>query len=475
MSNYIICGKLDNQVQIGRKSPNDSIKIRVRNQDLELPRQDSYLSVSANESTIFFNERIWQFPDFFIMMENKGLRRLLVLTNKERIFIIESAANYGIRVDVLEILFPIFSEIKYNSVLKFNLDVIRKCQKKLKQLNIHTNSLSKYLSNQHLKSIARKLTYKNNFDSNFFFAYKDPYQEVFKFKEERKDRLIIALDFNSMYLDSMKGDFCAPGSIIYRDFRSEKMAPAILYCGVYRVRLIAAKPSFFLDYHPFLFKRFGSSHQFQMKSGDTIETLLHKNEIEYYTRFFNDFEIIEGLFSVETIAHPLLKKGLSLYDQRIYHRIRGDKISENYCKISIQHLHSATNQKKFKSKEFSNLTTIRNFLSSDFNINFDGISIDEMVVFLKRNKYFKLFDTHQGYKLSYLDTNGCGTIFSLSSQVIANARLKIIKTLEIFLNHNSVEICYSNVDSIHLSIQRDELENFINNNKNIISNELAGC
>lgn len=473
MSNYIICGKLDNQVRISQKSLNIAIKIRAKNPDLKIRNQDSYLSVSADKSTIFFNERIWQFPDFFIMIKNIGVRRLLVLTNKERLFIIESAVNHGIRVDVFEILFPIFSDIKYNSRLNFNLDVIKKYEKKLKQLNIYTNSLSKYLSYQHLKSTARKLPYKSDLDSNFFFAYKDPYQEVFKFKEERKDRFIIALDFNSMYLDCMRGDFCAPSSIIYRDFLSEKVAPAMLHSGVYRVRLIGAKPSFFLNYHPFLFKRFGRSHQFQMKSGDTIETLLHKNEVEYYTQFFNDFEIIEGLFSVETIAHPLLKKGLSLYDQRIYHRIRGDKISENYCKISIQHLHSATNQKKFISKEFPNLTTIRDFLSSDFNINFDGISIDEMVVFLKRNKYFQLFDTHQGYKLSYLDTNGCGTIFSLSSQVIANARVKIIKTLERFLKHNSVEICYSNVDSIHLSIHRDELDNFINNNKDIISNELG--
>ena len=271
----------------------------------------------------------------------------------------------------------------------------------------------------------------------------------------------------------MKGNFCAPTSIEYKDFRGNESTPPTLHNGIYRVRLVAAKPSFLLDYHPFLYKRLGRSHHFQMKSGDTIETLLHKNEVEYFTPFFQNVEILEGLFSTYTIEHPLLKKGLNLYAQRMYHRRRGDETRENFCKISMQHLHSVTNQKQFRNKKFNNLTQIRNFLSTQFTMGLEETNLDEMAEFLMRHKCFGLQRTIQGYQLSYLDIAGGSTVFSLSAQVVANARLKMLKTLESFIGHRSVEICYANVDSIHLSIDRDECEAFLAKNSNLISDQLG--
>lgn len=474
MSDYIVCGKLDNRVDLGPFSARAATKVRLHDQGLDPRRQAVSLLVSASEHNFWFDERIWDVAEFLSMALAKGVQSLLVLTNKENLYIVEHAAAYGLRVDVFEIKFPIFSGIKYSSRLSTNLEVLIKYQRKLDQLGICSDSLSKDLANQHLRAAVKKLRFKNGYDQKFFFAYKDAYQEVFKLKEERSDRLIIALDFNSMYVDSMKGKFCAPASIEYRDFRGGEPVPSTLHNGIYRVRLVAAKSTFLLGHHPFLYKQLGRSHHFQMKSGDTIETLLHKNEVEYFTPFFQHVEIIEGLFSLHTIEHPLLKKGLNLYAQRMYHRRRGDETGENFCKISMQHLHSATNRKQFRNKKFQNLAQIRNFLSTQFAMNLDETSLDEMADFLIRHKYFKLDRTLQGYhQLSYLDTAGSSMVFSLSAQVVANARLKILKTLEGFLSHRSVELCYSNVDSIHLSIHRDEVEAFLAKNSDVISDQLG--
>ena len=107
---------------------------------------------------------------------------------------------------------------------------------------------------------------------------------------------------------------------------------------------------------------------------------------------------------------------------------------------------------------------VRDFLSTSFMMNLDAIGLDEIAEFLTHHKYFGLTRTPQGYQLSYLDVSASSTVFSLSAQVVANARLKVVQTLERFLSHRSVELCYANIDSIHLSIHRDEVDAFLEQN-----------
>jgi hypothetical protein len=470
---YIVCGKLDNRVGMGPFPPRVKAKLRVHATRTALGRETLTLPVSAGEHGIWFDGRLWELGNFLLMAAARKIKRLLVLTNREYLNCVESVVAHGLRVDVFETSFSIFPDIKYSSCLRTNLDVLTKYLRKLDQLGITSDSLSKDLSDEHLRATVRKVRFKNGYDRDFFFAYKDGYQEVFKMKEERPDRVIIALDFNSMYLDSMKGSFCNPASIRYEDFRGTHLELSDLSNGIYRVRLLAAKQSFLLDHHPFRYKRLGRSYCFGIACGDTIETLLQKDEISYFASYFERVEIIEGLFSPDTIEHPLLKNGLKLYAQRLYHRRRGDRISENLSKLSLQHMHSATNQKRFSKRCFDNMDQVRNFLSKRFAMNLDTLNLDEVVDFLTRNKYFELNRTQQGYQLIYLDAGASSNIFSLSAQVVANARLKMLQTLERFLKHRTVELCYANVDSMHLSIHRDEVDAFFEQNRDMISDQLG--
>ncbi|MDA7087077.1 hypothetical protein PH586_11840 [Pseudomonas sp. SA3-5] len=471
--NYIICGKLDNRSDFGIFSKHATAKVRVRGERLGNVRQTATLPISAGESSVWFDGRPWDSKAFLAMAASKGIQRLCVLTSREYLYIVELASMYGMRVDIFEKNFPIFSNIKFSPSLRVNHEVLTKYLRKLGQLGIRSASLSKHLSQRHLLAILKKIRFKNSYDRNLLFAYKDGYQEVFKFKEERSDRVIVALDFNSMYLDCMKGEFCNPASIEYKNFQGQSAKQSNLANGFYRVRLRGAKQSFLLEHHPFRYKRLGRSYLFELNCGDTIETLLHKDEIDYYTAFFESIEILEGLFSEDTIEHPLLRTGLSLYSQRMYHRRRGDRVKENLCKASIQHMHSATNQNRFSKKTFDSMDKVRHFLSTEFAMNLDIISVDEIVDFLMRHKYFGLTLTPQGYQLSYLNAGASDTIFSLSAQVVATARLKMIKTIEQFMRYKTVELCYANVDSIHLSMKRDEVDGFLQQNHDLISDELG--
>jgi hypothetical protein len=472
MPDHIVCGKLDNRADLGVFATHRKAKVRLHVERRSPEMDDTILAISVGEKGVWFQDRLWK-TETFLATVSKNSKRLLVLTGREYLQVVELASTYGLGVDVFENNFPIFSGIKYSSCPRVNYDVLKKHLQKLHQLKVRDSSLSKDLAQQHLRTAVRKLRFKNKLDRHFFFAYKDGYQEVFKLKEERPERVIIALDFNSMYLDSMKGKFCSPTSIEYKHFGGSTNEPSDLATGIYRVRLVAAKQSFLLDHHPFRYKRLGRSYYFRMNCGDTIETLLHKDEVAYFAPFFDRVEIVEGLFSVETIEHPLLNQGLALYAQRMYHRRRGDRVKENLCKLSIQHMHSATNQKRFAKKGFKSMKEVQEFLSMKFAMNLDKIGLDEVANFLASHKYFELTRTHQRFLLSYLDIGAGSVVFSLSAQVVANARLKLLQTLEVFLNHPSVELCYANIDSIHLSIHREEINNFLESNQSMISDRVG--
>lgn len=470
---YIVCGKLDNKIELKSCNSHKETTTRLFAKRFKSEHQAKSISISYGKKGIWFEGSHWEPDAFYLKASTIGVRRLLVLTREEYFQIVELASAHNISIDIFEINFPIFSGIKYNSNARINYDVLTKNLLTLRRLGIHSKSLSRELSNRYWCEIAKKQQFKNTNDRYFFFAYCNGYQEVFKLREERENRIIVALDFNSMYVDCMRGEFCNPRSLEYRDFQGAIGLPSDLKHGIYRVRLIGARESFMLDHHPFIFKRLGQSWCFQLKAGNNIETLLHKEELIYFSQFFDQVELIEGLCSGNSIEHPLVKKGLSLYKDRLYHRRRGDRIKENLCKISMQHMHSASNQRIFSTQVFDDLQQVRDFLSNSFMMNLEMIDFGELAELLSHQKYFNLSRIAQKYRLSYLDIDSSSNLFCLSSQVVANARLKMVQTLERFLSQPSVEVCYTNIDSIHLSIHRDQLDTFLERNQDIISDELG--
>lgn len=468
----IVCGKLDRSTQLSTPRYRDDKIFRLTGTKATSSGRYTGWLVAANKQMVWFDGQTWSIDNFLAMAAERKARCLLVLTAREYIYLVEYAADHGLRVAALETAFPIFQDIKYNTCLRTNLDVLHKHVRKLIQLGISpAHTLSRQLSGKHLHSITRKLRVKNAHDRHFFMAYPDAYQEVFKLMEERPHRVIIALDFNAMYLDSMEGAFCNPSAVRYRDFRGLHANPACMPSGIYRVHLIGALPGFLLTHHPFRYKRLGKAHYFQMQRGETIEAVLHRDELAYFASGFERVEVFEGLVSDATIAHPLLKQGRQLYAQRQYHRRRGDSVRENLCKASLQHMHSATNQKRFAKKFFKNLEQVRDFVAINFAVDMEGVSDDEVMKLLIGHQYFGIIPIGSGYELTYLNTGATDNIFSLSAQVVANARLKLLKTLERFLSHQQVELCYANVDSIHLSVHCDEVQHFFDRHQDIISDK----
>lgn len=399
---------------------------------------------------------------------------LIVLTNREYLAALEAASLRGCPLYAFESRFPLFPQLRHATSLQANLATLRKLLRKVRQLGIVASSFSRDQSTRHLHRVARTLKFKSGLDRFFFFSLREGHQEVYKHIEERPDRAIVALDFNSMFADCLRGSFCEPRAIRHRAFDRPPAALDELDEGIYRVVLRGARPGFIQEHHPFLFRRLGRSFHFRLDVGGSVETLLHKSELLHFARFFDAVDVKEGFCSRRAIAHPLAKAAERLYARRRHARSRGDDALEQFCKSSLQLMHSATNQRHDRRTAFATPRELRDFLASNYSLSLDAqVPPADLQRFLGRSAYFGVRDRAEGLELRHLDIDAAGAVYCLSSGVLANARVKLLAAIERFVAYDSVEVCYANIDSVHLSIAKERLDGFLRHFEDIIGDSLG--
>jgi len=473
---HIVCGRFDPVVSLNVSDRKRLSRVRRIGTDRPALRpKPSYLPFSTDGKHVVHEKGTSSVSAFLDDASTHPESALIVLTRKEYFSILDDIALRDLKVSILEESYPIFPDIVFRRTLRHNLNLLTKLLKKVETLDIRCGSFSGDQSSRHIHRIARKLRFKNGFDRLFFHAYRDPYQEVFRLVEERPDRVIVALDFNSMFADCMKGTFCEPRSLREVTFDSSDISVEDLPEGVFHVVLSEAKESFFLSMHPFLFKRLNRSYRFNLKAGDSVELLLFRAEIKYYRQFFSSVEVKQGIVSDTSIPHPMANDVEGVYSRRLSYKAAGDKTMESYCRLSLQMMHSATNRRSFRSKRFDRVEDLAAFLAAHFDVFFgDGDElVEELEQFLFKNKYCAVESRDDQYHLTYLDIDVDSALYSISAKILANARIKLFTTIQRFLDFESVEICYSNVDSIHLSVKRSMLDAFLAHHGDLISDRIG--
>jgi hypothetical protein len=117
---------------------------------------------------------------------------------------------------------------------------------------------------------------------------------------------------------------------------------------------------------------------------------------------------------------------------------------------------------------------LRDFLASNYSLSLDAqVAPVDLQRFLGRTSYFGVRDHSDGLELRHLDIDAAGAVYSLSSGVLANARVKLLTVIERFVAYDSVEICYANIDSVHLSIAKDKIDGFLRHFKDLIGDSLG--
>ncbi|WP_172379310.1 hypothetical protein [Vibrio sp. Vb339] len=467
----IFIGRFDDFNEFKIKRSGNKTRITSKNQD-SIEFHD-FIAISSNGFDVIYNGQLYSLEKFTLLVEAMNLRDLIVLTSKEKMLLAENGFNDFHNVYVLEENFPVFPGVKYHDDLTRNFHELSRCLIKIRSLGIRGVSLGIDTVTRGMRKVNRKIRWKNELDSNFYFSTFSGYQEVFKIKEECDNRVVIALDYNSMFASCMSGDFLDPKKLSYKTFNIEFGTESIKP-GFYRVRLVNPKTSFIKKFHPFRFVKLKKSYAFKMKDEDVLELFLFESEIEYYSGHFESVIIIDGIISDDSIKHPLANYSNKLYNKRLKAKKENNRTLELLLKFKLAMLHSSTNKVFKKRKNFDSKLELVRFVEREFCfVRPDDCSINTFLDFLAKTTTFSIEIKSNGILLEYPSYNESGQIFSLTARVLANARLKMTKTIEYLLDFESIELCYVNVDSIHISIPKTLQPAFFHYSNALISEGLG--
>ncbi|MBQ8707337.1 MAG: hypothetical protein IJ523_04565 [Succinivibrionaceae bacterium] len=138
-------------------------------------------------------------------------------------------------------------------------------------------------------------------------------------------------------------------------------------------------------------------------------------------------------------------------------------------------LHSVPNGKSSNVKKFASLSDAATFLNHVYGLNKpDGLTNAEFLVHIHRNR----FDLKAYFDKVVLESpriNNASNVFSLYALVIARARVKMMETIEFLTGFDKLRICYANVDSLHVSIDKNDFQSFVEflNSKGLVGEQLG--
>ena len=419
---------------------------------------------SANSTHFLYDDRITPINEIEIYND-----KILVLTNKEANYLLTFSLNNNVEILIFENLFPFFNDIKYVNIEK-NYEILKKKIHFLRKNNIPLKKFSSIYSNLYLHKVERKIRNKSNLDQAFRLYPLSGYQEVFKLKETRIDRSILCLDFNSMYPSVLDQYFFDPKYLEYK--KTNKVVSNIdeIQNGIHHVILHKCTNAYFKKYNYFQYINKDIKHSFIIED-KPIEILLFSDEIKFIFDFFEEVYIIDSIISNKSIKHPLYKEANTLYKQRLSLKKDLNTTLASLTKLKLTLLHSCTNQKKIKNIQIKNKFDVLKLINSYYDIPTEECNFF-MEYFIKKG-IIKFKKNNKGYEVDILDTTSAYNIFSLSAHILAKSKIKLMQTIIKLLSFNDLEICYINIDCIHLSIKTKDIDLFLHNFKSIIGENMG--
>lgn len=411
-----------------------------------------YNIISTDGTTILHQGGTYPVSDFITLALSQKFTGIMVLTNKERDLLVSDFADFGLNIAVFEECFPVFEDIRYVSDLANNIKEARRRLQEMKDKGVRGGTARRWYSTVYRFRQERSLRYKSSLDQMVYFACLPPYQEVFKAKEARVGRTIYALDFNSMYPACMQGSYPSPKHLKHLMFGTDDVLNADSHDGFYRVVLKEAKDTFFLKYHPFRFARSNKSYNFNLAVGDSLEVFLPKDEILAYSKFFTSVELVEGIVASKSISHPLAKEVRELFG--IKESSSASNVKRNLTKFEMLMASSAANPLRYQKRRFQTLDETVEAVEKSLSIKFDQVLSSEQKIELAKsgNRLRIAAAMSGGYRAEIVKIDSCEAVYSLFCKTVSNSRIRMMTLIEKLLSVDSLEVCYANVDSLHISI-----------------------
>lgn len=397
----------------------------------------------------------------------------ITLTNKEKEILLKKLGHLPPNLIVLEKTFPFINGIKYISDAKRNLNKLQNCIKLILSYGLKIEDFHSYAHIKTSNTLANKISKKSILDYAFYFLPHHGYQEVFSLFEDRKNKAIICLDFNSMYLSCMDQFFPNISKLEYVKFENNQKYHSSLPDGLYLTRVSKPNNEFIKNYHYFKYTKCFDSSNFIFDDSLTIEVSLLKEELEYFKLHFDEILIVEAILFNEMVKHPLINISKRYYKNKERH-LHNKDLKAMY-KSWLSHTSSACASTGSKKTSFNSFDSLADFLSEKFSIHMNDIqSKQDFINSIKSHKKFEVKIQKGVFELSYPNYESDKSIHCYTSIIISRARLKMLKSIQKLASINTVTICYTNVDSIHFSINKDKLNDFYKSFSHEINTSCGG-
>lgn len=371
---------------------------------------------------------------------------------------------------------------------------------KLKELEKY-GSIFDYVIHNGLKKIVNKISYVNkDLDLNFLETMQHGWGEVFKLLENRNNKKIIAIDINSMFpfcmtqknyteINKIKliTDLDKQTEIDYLKLILEKKINNGISVVDMKLKetLTEKEIEFIENFNFFLINKLGNNYSYNGFKDTNIQRYIHNSEIQVLSKYF-DFTIKEMVYSENSIEHYLSDTVKKFYEYRIE---ENDEITKKIIKTMLVAYHSITNKNQMKkhSDKFSNKIKAVNYFKHYLKY---GVINDFSKFYLYKNKNVEGLYIENVRELENKEiiidyripmTGRTTQIYSLPSQIMSNSRVHIFQIIEkVFFGFNEVfpsakaEICYTNIDSLHISINEENIEDFKNYFKEELNKNILG-
>ena len=346
---------------------------------------------------------------------------------------------------------------------------------------------------------AQKINYKeyflkNEIDSFFGFVNNNAYKDVFLFKDIRKKRKIIVLDINSMYPFLLtKEKYPLPYTLEKKEVKTiEELEEYPFFLIRAKVKLKKSlnekEKEFIKNFHGIECRIKNYTVPVNMDEENGIITYFFKEEYEFYKKYL-DFELEDRVAIVskdKTSASALEKKVRQIYPKRLSAKAKKkederyeiiDSVIKNYL-VALPSAFSQNSsvifEKYFRNeKDFNDFIKEKLALEPLSDMAGKPFSVLKKTTIKLKNKKEVLKVKYKAFSYRFPDN-----LLHHHGVMFANARILMLKYFEKLYSVKEefdLEIAYSNIDSIHVSIDAGKYEEFKEflKKENIVGEELG--
>lgn len=321
----------------------------------------------------------------------------------------------------------------------------------------HFVSASEYCDEK-WNTICNALRQRSLLDGRFYAAWHLPIQDVHVLEERRPERSVVSIDFNGMYSACMQQPFPKPSDL--RLVRLERLITEaeVLACGLYRCIIEGPSTDFINRFNPF--RSFHSGRHLRTKIDEPVEVDLNEFEVEFYRRHFQSIYLVEAVISDKVISHPLAKEVRRSFTKRRNYLSQDNKPLADREKYLAILMASCAHRPSRPRRAFETRGHAMRMLKAYYGIappkDEPEVAAD---IWLAGRKGIMLAAKDGATFVEGPHMSGGSACFLLGQRIVARGRICLLEMMErILVSALDVEICYTNIDSIHFSLPNESLD-----------------